>query len=52
MASSRLAVGVAGGIVIGFLALFAIVGMTMWLGEWSNALFQDTALQRDTRIAA
>lgn len=52
MASSRLAVGVAGGLVIGFLALFAVVGMTMWLGERSNAFFQDTALQRDTRIAA
>ena len=52
MASSRLALGVAGGLVIGFLALFAIVGMTLWLGERSNAIFQDTALQRDTRIAA
>ena len=52
MASSRLALGVAGGLVIGFLALFAIVGMTVWLGERSNTLFQDTALQRDTRIAA
>lgn len=52
MASSRLALGVAGGLVIGFLALFAIVGMTMWLGERSNTLFQDAALQRDTRIAA
>jgi two-component sensor histidine kinase/CHASE3 domain sensor protein len=44
--------GVATGLVIGFLALFAIVGMTVWLGERSNALFQETALQRDTRIAA
>lgn len=52
MASSRLALGVAGGLVIGFLALFAMVGMTVWLGERSNTLFQDTALQRDTRIAA
>ena len=52
MASSRLALGVAGGLVVGFLALFAIVGMTMWLGERSNTLLQDTALQRDTRIAA
>src|SRR5690349_23253402 len=52
MASSRLALGVAGGLVIGFLALFAIVGMTLWLGERSNSIFQDTALQRDTRIAA
>ncbi|MCZ4340987.1 CHASE3 domain-containing protein [Sphingomonadaceae bacterium G21617-S1] len=52
MASRRLALGVAGGLVIGFLALFAIVGMTMWLGERSNSLFQDTASQRDIRIAA
>ena len=52
MASSRLALGVAGGLVIGFLALFAVVGMTMWLGERSNTLFQDTALQRNARIAA
>ena len=52
MASSRLALGVAGGLVIGFLALFAVVGMTMWLGERSNTVFQDTALQRNARIAA
>ncbi|TAK15166.1 MAG: hypothetical protein EPO38_04110 [Rhizorhabdus sp.] len=52
LASRRLALGVAGGLVIGFLALFAIVGMTMWLGERSNSLFQDTASQRDIRIAA
>ena len=52
MASSRFALGVVGGLVIGFLALFAIVGMTLWLGERSNSVFQDTALQRDTRIAA
>lgn len=52
MGGSRLAVGVAGGLVIGFIALFAMVGMTVWLGERSNALFQQTALQRDTRIAA
>ncbi len=44
--------GVAGGLVIGFLALFAIVGMTVWLGERSNAIFRETASQRDTRIAA
>lgn len=52
MARSRLTLGVAGGLAIGFLALFAIVGMTLWLGERSNALFQETALQRNTRIAA
>ena len=52
MASSRLALGVAGGLVIGFLALLAIVGMTVWLVARSNTLFHDTAFQRDTRIAA
>jgi two-component sensor histidine kinase/CHASE3 domain sensor protein len=52
MASSRLALGVAGGLVIGFLALFVVVGMTMWLGERSNTLFNETALQRNARIAA
>lgn len=52
MASRRLALSVAGGLVIGFLALLAMVGMTVWLGERSNDLFRQTALQRDTRIAA
>lgn len=52
MASSRLALGVTGGLIVGFLALFAIVGMTMWLGERSNTLFHNAALQRDTRMAA
>lgn len=52
MASSRLALGVVGGLVVGFLALFAVVGMTMWLGERSNSLFRDETLQRDSRIAA
>lgn len=52
MASSRLALGVAGGLVIGFFALFAVVGMTLWLGERSNTFFQDAALQRNTRVAA
>jgi two-component sensor histidine kinase/CHASE3 domain sensor protein len=52
MASSRLALGVAAGLVIGFIALVAMVGMTVWLGERSNTLFQETALQRDKRIAA
>src|ERR1700750_2826104 len=52
MPSSRLTLGVAGGLIIGFLALFAMVGMTVWLGERANTLFQETASQRDTRIAA
>jgi two-component sensor histidine kinase/CHASE3 domain sensor protein len=37
---------------VGFLALFAVVGMTMWLGERSNTFFREEALQRDTRVAA
>ena len=52
MTSRRLAFGVVGGLVIGFLALFAIVGATVWLGERSSVLFQQTALQRSLRIAA
>lgn len=52
MPSSRLALGVTGGLGVGFLSLFAIVGMTVWLGERSNSLSQDAALQRDTRMAA
>lgn len=52
MASSRLALGVASGLVVGFFALFVVVGMTMWLGERSNTFFRDAALHRDTRIAA
>lgn len=52
MASSRLAFGIAGGLVIGFLSLFIVVGMTLWLGERSNALFQGAAAQRGLRIAA
>lgn len=52
MKTSRLTLGVAGGLVIGFLALLAIVGMTIWLGERSNTIFQDATAQRETRIAA
>lgn len=52
MASNRLTLGVAGGLVVGFLALFVMVGMTIWLGERSSSFFRDAALQRDTRIAA
>lgn len=52
MARSRLALGITGGLVIGFLALFAMLGMTMWLGERSNSIFQDAGLQRDTLLTA
>ena len=52
MTSNRLALNVAGGLALGFLALLAVVGMTIWLGESLNTLAQKTALQRDTRIAA
>lgn len=52
MASSRLTLGVAGGLGIGFFALFVMVGMTMWLGERSNDLFTNAELQRDARISA
>ena len=47
-----MALGVVGGLVIGFLALFAIVGMTVWLGERSNTVFTETIAQRDIRTAA
>ena len=52
MASSRLALGGAGDLFIGVLALFAIVGTTIWLGERSNTLLKEAASQRDARIAA
>src|SRR5690348_16817318 len=50
--TSRLAIGVAGGLAVGFLALFVMVGMTVWLGERAYSFFQQTNLQRDTRVAA
>lgn len=49
---SRLAIGVAAGLIIGFLALFLIVGTTIWLAERGNRLFELSALQRAIRIAA
>lgn len=49
---SRLAIGVGAGLTIGFLALIVIVGTTMWLVERGNSLFEQSALQRTTRIAA
>lgn len=39
-------------LIVGFLALFAIVGMTVWLNERSSSFFEDALAQRDTRNAA
>jgi len=51
--SSRFVVqATTGFLVVGFLALFAIVGMTVWLGERANNFFDTAALARDTRNAA
>jgi two-component sensor histidine kinase len=49
---SRLAIGVGAGLMIGFLALIVIVGTTIWLVERGNSLFEQSALQRNVRIAA
>lgn len=49
---SRLAIGVGAGLIIGFLALFVIVGTTIWLVERSNSLLEQSALQRTIRIDA
>ena len=49
---NRLAIGVAAGLTIGFLALIVIVGTTIWLVERGNSLFAQSALQRTIRIAA
>lgn len=48
----RLAIGVGAGLTIGFLALIAIVGTTIWLVERGNSLFEQAALQRAIRVAA
>ena len=48
----RLAIGVGAGLTIGFLALIAIVGTTMWLVERGNSLFEQSALQRTIRVTA
>jgi len=39
-------------LAVGFLALLAIVGMTIWLGERSQAYVNDVIEARDTRSAA
>lgn len=49
---SRLAMGVSAGLTIGFLALFAIVGTTIWLVERDNSLRARSASQRAIRVAA
>jgi CHASE3 domain sensor protein len=49
---SRFAIGVGAGLTIGFLALIAIVGTTVWLVERGNSLFAQSALQRTIRITA
>jgi two-component sensor histidine kinase len=49
---SRLAIGVGTGLTIGFLALFAIVGTTIWLVERGNILFDQSAQQRAIRVTA
>lgn len=39
-------------LIVGFLALFAIVGMTVWLGERSQAFFESATNERETRVMA
>ncbi len=39
-------------LLVGFLALLAIVGMTFWLGERSQVYFNDVIEARDTRASA
>jgi len=41
-----------GFLIIGFIALFAIVGMNFWLGERAQSYFDDVSAARDIRIAA
>jgi signal transduction histidine kinase len=39
-------------LIVGFLALLGIVGMTLWLGERAQVHFSDVIQARDTRAAA
>lgn len=39
-------------LVVGFLALFAIVGMTIWLGNRAQVYFDEVIEARDTRASA
>lgn len=41
-----------GALLVGFLALSAIVAMNFWLGERAQSYFDDAIAARDTRIAA
>lgn len=51
--SSRFVVrSTTGLLTVGFLALFCIVGMTIWLGERSQRYFEEVVQARDTRGAA
>lgn len=52
LGGSRLAIGVAGGLVVGFLALLIMVGMTVWLSERANTFLLESTRQRETRVAA
>ena len=47
-----MAIGVAAGLTIGFLALIVIVGTTIWLVERNDRLFEQSALQRSIRVTA
>ena len=49
---SRLAIGVGAGLTIGFLALFAIVGTTIWLVARDKILFDQSAQERAIRVTA
>lgn len=51
--SSRFVVrSTTGFLIVGFLALFVIVGMTVWLGERAQSFFSDGVVERDRRGAA
>lgn len=39
-------------IVVGFVALFAIIGMTIWLGDRAQVYFDEVIEARDTRASA
>jgi two-component sensor histidine kinase/CHASE3 domain sensor protein len=39
-------------LLVGLVALLAIVGMTFWLGERAQSYFNDAIAARDTRVAA
>jgi two-component sensor histidine kinase len=51
-ANNRLVLTLTGGLVLGFLALLVIVGMTVWLGDRASVFVEQTTIQRDRRIAA